>query len=213
MIVDDHAVIRDGLKLIINSEDDLRVEFEAENIADAWKIINNNNNIDLAIIDITLGNENGISLVKSLTKHFPKIKTMILSMHDDLNYVDSAIRAGAMGFILKQEPSTKVIEGIRKIINNEIAVNSKLTTELLSKLRNQNITQKEQNRTMMLNLLTDREHEVFRLIGIGLSNREIAKNLFVSTKTIETHKRNIKEKLSIKESSKLLQLAIKIVRP
>ncbi len=201
-IVDDHPVVRQGLTQFINSEDDLYVCGDAEDANIAIKGINSLKP-DIVIADITLKGTSGIELTTAIKSRF-NIPVLILSMHDENLYAERAIRAGAAGYVMKKEPMEKVIYAIHEILKGKIYLSPDLKEMLLSKLLKTSSDEMESP----LDSLTNREMEVFRLIGFGLSTKNIARELSLSIKTIETYRERIKRKLSLKDSSELVQYAV-----
>lgn len=201
-IVDDHVILREGLTLIINLEEDFEICGEAEDAAEALRLIGELQP-DLAIVDITLKESSGIELVRDLKSIEYNIPVLILSMHDESFYANRAIKAGARGYIMKQETSKNLANAIRKIMAGKIYLSEKMTDQMLTSLSS---PQKEP----MLSLvgqLSNRELEVFELIGQGLSTRQIAKNINLSNKTIGAYKENIKQKLGLKGAAELARHA------
>ena len=203
ILVDDHPMVRQGLAQLINDEADLCVCAEADNAATALELIASMLP-DLAIIDISMGGVDGIELLKQLKLHRPDLVTLVLSMHDETLYAERVLRAGAKGYVTKQEAPEKVMTAIRRVLAGEVYVSEKIAAQLLKTVTG---SRPEAGQTP-LDRLSNRELQVFRLIGGGMSMREIAEKLFLSTKTIETHREHIKEKLSLKSSSELLRYAV-----
>ena len=203
ILVDDHPMVRQGLAQLINDEADLCVCAEADNAATALELIASMLP-DLAIIDISMGGVDGIELLKQLKLRQPDLVTLVLSMHDETLYAERVLRAGAKGYVTKQEAPEKVMTAIRRVLAGEVYVSEKIAAQLLKTVTG---SRPEAGQTP-LDRLSNRELQVFRLIGGGMSMREIAEKLFLSTKTIETHREHIKEKLSLKSSSELLRYAV-----
>ena len=202
-IVDDHPIVRERVGELINQETDLVVCGEAEDAVQAVKAIAAAAP-DIAIVDITLKDTYGIELIKQLKDLHPKLPILVLSMHDESLYGERALRAGAKGYLTKQEATKKIIDAIRRILRGEIYVSDKLAGSLVRKVAGGNT----EGGGSPVDVLTDRELEVFQLLGQGLTVREVAERLFVSTKTIEAHREHIKQKLNFKTSSELLRFAI-----
>lgn len=200
-IVDDHPVVRQGLTQFINGEDDLYVCGDAEDANSAIRDINSLKP-DIVIADISLKGISGIELTAAIRSRF-NIPVLILSMHDENLYAERAIRAGAAGYIMKKESMEKVIAAIHEVLKGKIYLQADLKERLLSKLLK--ISQELES---PLECLTNREIEVFRLIGLGLSTRHIARELALSVKTIETYRERIKRKLDLKDSAELIQYAV-----
>lgn len=203
MIVDDHPIFRMGMQELLNQEDDFIVCGVAEDIRAArGKLIDTNP--DMAIIDIALAGDNGLELVKEIAGSNHPIPMLVLSMHDETVWAERAIRAGAKGYIMKREASDSVIIGLRNIRQGSIHVSGAMMSHLLGKFQvNPNC-----QGSATVDLLTDRELEVFRLIGAGLSTREIADQMNLGIKTIGTYRDRIKQKLYIKTAAELTRRAV-----
>ncbi|MDB5732812.1 MAG: two component transcriptional regulator, LuxR family, partial [Variovorax sp.] len=188
---------------LINQEADLIVSGEAEDALAARKMIEAQQP-DMAIVDITLKDTYGIELIKVLKERCPKLPVLVLSMHDESLYGERAIRAGAKGYLNKQEATKKVIPAIRTILAGGIFASEQMTATILQKMAGgHGIEGKSPT-----DILTDRELEVFQLLGQGRGVRQIAEDLFISVKTIEAHRENIKHKMGFKSSTELLRFAI-----
>lgn len=203
LLVDDHPIVLQGLKQLINQEKDLMVCGEAADSNGALKAFGTLKP-DLAIIDISLKQGSGLELIKTLKVRYPKMPVLVLSMHDDSLYAERVLRAGAKGFINKAEATDKLIAAIHKVLNGGIYLSDKIGSKILSKLFN---GQPDKDISPM-GCLSDRELEVFQLIGQGHATREIAEALHLSVKTIETYRENIKEKLKLKNATELVQHAV-----
>jgi DNA-binding NarL/FixJ family response regulator len=203
LLVDDHPVVRQGLARLINDEPDLVVCGEAESAGQALELAERLRP-DVAVIDISLGGNDGLELLKDLRNRLPQMTTLVLSMHDESLYAERVLRAGAKGYVTKQEAPEKVMTAIRRVLGGEIYVSEKMAAKLLKAMTGPRQAQSDSP----LDRLSDRELQVFRLIGSGMSVREIAEKLFLSVKTIETHREHIKEKLNLKSSSELLRYAV-----
>lgn len=207
IIVDDHPLVRHGINKIISMEDDMAVCGEAESADDAIKLINAQEP-NVAIVDITLaGSSNGIDLVKVITDRFPSIVCLVLSMHDESLYAERAIRAGSRGYITKNEASDNIVEAIREILEGNLFLSSDISLSIVDKL----IKGKDHDLKTPESSLSNREFEVYQFIGQGLSTGEISKKLNISVNTIESHRRNIKKKLNLKNSSELVKSAVQWV--
>src|SRR5271165_5616812 len=201
-IVDDHPIVREGLSLMMNREPDLMVCGEAEEAASALQGITATRP-DFLIIDISLNGPDGLDLLKSIRIRFPHIPVLILSMHDESIYAERALRAGAHGYIMKQEATEKVLVAIRQILEQKVYVSDRIANRMLQQYINGS-TEKHSP----VAILSDRELEVFRLIGEGHSTRKIADELHLSVKTVESYQAHIKDKLSLKSGRELVQRAI-----
>ncbi len=203
-IVDDHCILREGLSRLINSEDDLMVCGEADNISDALQAIEGCKP-DIVMVDLTLGDGSGIRLIENLTYSHPGLPVLVLSMHDEATYAERCLKTGAMGYIMKQESSKQLLSAIRKVLNGEIYVSDKLGVKLLHKF----VKNKFESFDFPTELLSNRELEVYQLIGQGLKKHDIAERLNLSVKTVETYIEHIKIKLQLKGTHDVLMHAIK----
>lgn len=203
LIVDDHPIVRDGLIRLIHEEQDFTVCGQAEDAYQALKAISESRP-DIAIVDITLKSSDGIDLMKSIRSQYPKLPVLILSMHDETLYAERALRAGAQGYIMKQEASEKLMEAVHEILSGRIYCSDKISRRVMRKFARSNADIKDSP----IDSLSDRELQVFRLIGCGYRTSEIAKKLYLSVKTIETYRTHIKEKLNLANSAELLRYAI-----
>jgi len=202
-IVDDHPIVREGLAQLINQEEDLIVAGGAANAREAIQGITKIKP-DLAIVDISLEGTSGIELTKNILDKYPKIFVLIISMYDESLHLERALRAGAKGYLTKQEATDHVVTAIRKVLSGDIYVSDKWRDKLARKFVSGG-TAKDSSPGM----LTDRELEVLQLVGQGYSTQKIAEELHVSGKTIESHYANIKDKLDLKNSHELIQYAVK----
>jgi DNA-binding NarL/FixJ family response regulator len=202
-IVDDHPLLRQGLALLINRERDLAVCGEAEEAQTAITEITLKKP-DILIADISLNGPDGLDLLKNLRMLYPNLPVLILSMHDESIYAERALRARANGYIMKQEATEKVLVAVRRILGGEIYLSDRMANKLL----HQYISGASADMNSRLSALSDRELEVFRLIGEGRSTRQIAEKLLLSIKTVETYQAHIKDKLSLHSGRELVQHAI-----
>jgi len=203
LIVDDHPIFTMGMAELLNQEDDFVVCAVAEDIASARKAIKEYTP-DLAIIDITLAGDNGLDLVKEIAASKKVLPVLVLSMHNEQVWAERAIRAGAKGYIMKGEASDNVISGLRNILAGNIHVSGSIMARLLDKFQ----MKPDAPGAATIDLLTDRELEVFRLIGSGLSTREIADRLKLGIKTIGTYRDRVKQKLLLKSGAELTRRAV-----
>jgi len=203
LLVDDHPIVRQGLGLLIDREADLSVCGEADNSHSAFHAITTLRP-DIVVLDISLSGPDGLDILKEIRMNTVDLAVLMLSMHDESIYASRAIRAGANGYIMKQEATEKVLVAIRRILQGEVYLSDRLTNSMLR----QYVLGAAPAKTSPLVSLSDRELEVFRLIGEGHGTRQIADELHVSVKTIESYQAHIKEKLSLKNSRELVQHAI-----
>ncbi|HMO27151.1 MAG TPA: response regulator transcription factor [Tepidisphaeraceae bacterium] len=212
LLVDDHPVVRQGLRQLIEAEPDLVVLAEAATAREAVELAEQNPP-DVALIDLALTDRSGLELIKDLRNRISGLPMLVLSMHDESLYAERALRAGARGYVMKHEATETLLAAIRKVKGGEIAVSPKMAARMLSQMVTGNVTEVK----TPVSRLTDRELEVFTLIGQGVSTRQIAERLFVSVKTVEAHRENIKQKLSLKTGTELnryaMQYAIDQVKP
>ena len=204
LLVDDHPIVIEGLTQLINQQQDLIVWGEASDSLGALKAIETLKP-NLAIVDISLKNGSGLDLIKSLQQRFPKLPILVLSMHDESLYAERVLRAGARGYITKQEATEKLITAIRRVLDGEIYLNEKVTSKILSRV----ISTSPAKNLSSINRLSDRELEVFQLIGQGHGTREIAELLHLSIKTVETYREHIKQKLKLKDATELVRHAVR----
>jgi DNA-binding NarL/FixJ family response regulator len=202
-VVDDHPIVRQGLALLINQEADLTVCGEAEEMHSALSAIQAVRP-DILIVDISLNGPDGLELLKNIRLGSPRLPVLILSMHDESIYAERALRAGANGYIMKQEATEKVLVALRRILSGEIYVSDRIANSMLRHyVRGVNPSEHSS-----ISDLTDRELEVFRLIGEGHGTRQIAEALHLSVKTVESYQAHIKEKLSLRSARELVQHAV-----
>jgi DNA-binding NarL/FixJ family response regulator len=203
LIVDDHPILRMGIRELLNQEDDFEVCAIAENISSARKAIAETP-LDLAIIDISLAGENGLDLVKEMNEGDSGIRVLVLSMHDESVWAERAIRAGARGYIMKKEAAESIITAVRNIMAGKVHVSETIMAQLLDKFH----LKPDARYGSTEEILTDRELEVYRLIGAGLSTRQIAERMKLGIKTIGTYRDRIKQKLSISSAAELTRRAV-----
>jgi DNA-binding NarL/FixJ family response regulator len=204
LIVDDHAVLREGLMAQINREADLVVCGEAENAGAAIEAVEKLNP-DLVLADITLPGRNGLELIRDLRALRPGLPVLVLSMHDASLFAERVLRAGGRGYVSKQQSGQRLIEAIRHVLNGQIYLSDEVSTRLLGSFTGK----AERPRTLSpVELLTDRELEVFTFIGQAKETREISQRLGMSAKTVEAHRASIKRKLKLKTGPELTRHAV-----
>jgi DNA-binding NarL/FixJ family response regulator len=202
LIVDDHPVVREGLIRRINRQPDLVVCGEAGAAAEALKAIAGCRP-DLVIVDLTLQDKGGLELIKDLQTRYPKLRVLVLSMHDEKLYAERALRAGAMGYVMKQEATEHVIEAIRRVLGGQVYLSESMAARLLGTF----VAGKPADAASPIESLSDRELEVFELVGRGLATGQIAGQLHVSVKTVEAYKGRLKAKLKLESAIELTQQA------
>jgi DNA-binding NarL/FixJ family response regulator len=202
-IVDDHPIVRQGLALLINREPDLAVCGDAEEAGSALRLIEELKP-DLVVVDISLNGPDGLDLLKTIRARDPNLPVLILSMMDELLYAERGLRAGANGYIMKQQATEQVLVAIRRILGGEVYVSERIANKMLHLF----VGGSPIEQSSPVADLTDRELEVFRLIGEGHGTRQIADDLHLSVKTVESYQAHIKEKLLLKNGRELVQRAI-----
>ena len=203
LLVDDHPLVRERLAEIINREKDIAICGDAEDRHQALQAIKHCRP-DLVVVDITLKSSDGVELIRDIHARWPALSTLVVSMHDESLYAERALRAGARGYITKQEATRNILLAVRRVLSGQIYLNEKIASRILSRLaapaRAAGSTPAE--------LLADRELQVFELTGRGLNTRQIAARLHLGVKTVETYRARIREKLDVKDPDDLLSLAI-----
>ena len=203
LIVDDHPLVRHGLASLIGPQSDLAVCGEATTPAEALAAIQRLRP-DLAVIDLTLGDADGLDLVKTIAARHRDVAVLVCSMHPESAYAERALRAGARGYVMKQEPDEVLLAAVRRVLSGQIHVSEAVASRMLLKLVNPRAAS-----APSVDQLSDREYEVFRLIGRGVGPSDIARQLGVSVKTIETHREGIKRKLNLASAHDLLRAAMR----
>lgn len=206
IIVDDHPLMRKGLALSLNAEPDLTVCGQAEDAEEALTMLESLEP-DLAIIDISLPGMSGLELLKHLQALRPEIRILIVSRHDEALYAERAIRAGARGYVMKLEAGDVIVKAVRRVLNGGIYVSEEINERLLLGLA----AGQSHMAQSPLEVLSDRELEVFELTGRGLGTRDIAERLHLSIKTVESYRARIKDKLNLKTAAELMQHAVQWV--
>lgn len=207
-LVDDHPITREGLARIINLQPDLEVCGEAGASAQALSQIELQKP-DLVVVDISLGEgPGGLELMKDLSARSARLRILALSTHDEALYAERALRAGARGYVMKQELTDRIMQAIRKILQGEIYLSAAMNERMLRKLVEPAAKPLESE----IDQLSDRELEIFRLLGRGLGTRQIAANLHLSISTVQTHRTHIKEKLHFKSAPELVRRAVEWIQ-
>ena len=204
LLVEDHPVVRESLKKIIQQETSLSVCGEADDCKQALAMVEATKP-HLVILDLTLRDSHGLELIKNLREQHPKVLSLIFSMHEETLHAERAIRAGARGYIAKQESPAKILLAIRQVLSGEIYWSEKAAARIASKIA----LRSRPSDDFSMELLTDRELQVFELMGLGQSTREIANALHIDASTVDTYAARIKEKLNLKSRLELLQYAIR----
>jgi DNA-binding NarL/FixJ family response regulator len=205
-LVDDHPLVRQALSQLINQEGDLAVCGEAEGAAEALRSIAALKP-DVAVVDLTLKEGSGLDLVKDLKLRHPDLPVLVLSMHDEATYAERLLRSGARGYVMKDQASDKVVVALRRVLDGEVYLSDKMSARILHKL-----VGGAPASAAPVDLLSDRELQVFEFIGQGVGTRLIAEKLHLSVKTVETYREHIKIKLKLDNATDLLQHAIQWVQ-
>lgn len=203
-IVDDHPMMRQGLAQLINAESDLAICGEAENAESALDSIGSLKP-DLVLADISLPGKNGLELIKDFHALQPGLPVLVISMHDESLYAERVLRAGGRGYIMKQEGGKKLMQAIRQVLDGKVYVSEKMSADILEIFSGRRAGAEGSP----VEQLTDREFEVFQLLGQGKGTRDIAEKLHLSVKTVEAHRANIKTKLKLKSSPELIRSAVR----
>jgi len=208
LIVDDHPIVRQGLAQLIGLQADLTVCGEAANVTEALKAIGTLDP-DVAVIDLCLDRDfGGIELIKDVKARFPKLSVLVLSMYNEEVFAERVIKAGAKGYVMKEQAPEVILTAIRRVANGQIYLSDNMATKVLASL----VRGLSETDRLPMDRLTDRELEIIELIGRGFGTSQIAEKLHLSRKTIETHRAHIKQKLQIETAGKLRQYAIQWVQ-
>lgn len=202
LLVDDHPLLREGLRELLRQETEFEVCGEAETIAQASQGLDALRP-DVMIVDLTLGAEDGVELVTLAAERFPGVRILVLSMHDEALYAERLLQLGAHGYLMKHESAPVLLAALRKVAHGELYVSSSLSTRLLGKVA----AQRDQGQSA--GGLTERELEVLSAIARGLGTQEIAATLQMSAKTVDSHRRNIREKLGLRNATDLVRYALR----
>jgi DNA-binding NarL/FixJ family response regulator len=207
LVVDDHPIVRQGLALMIGHESDMAVCAEAESHHDALRAIAEHKP-DVAVVDLSLKDQSGLELIKDIKVRYPRLPVLVLSMADEAIYAERALRAGARGYLMKEAATTNVLAAIRCVLGGNVYLSDAMAARMLGRV----VGGQGGGVVSPVEQLSDRELEVFRLIGRGLGTAEIATKLHLSPKTIETYRAHIKEKLGIDSATQLLRYAVQFVQ-
>ncbi|QYM79821.1 response regulator transcription factor [Horticoccus luteus] len=207
LLVDDHPVTRQGVAALINQERNLIVCGEADSAPRALELITKLSP-DLAVVDISLKTMSGIELMKNIKVLAPNLPVLFMSMHDESLYAERALRAGAQGYIMKQEASERILTAIHRVLDGELYLSDRMKEKMLHRI----VNKKKEDGGFSIDSLSDREMEVFQLIGNGFSTRQIASKLNLSVKTIDSYREHLKLKLQLETGSDLVRYAIQWVK-
>ncbi len=203
LLVDDHAILRQGIAMILNKQGNIKIVADLGSGEEALDYLKNNTP-DIALIDIGLKDINGLELTEKIVTSYPNIPILILSMQDEIDYCNKVLRSGARGYIMKDEVADKLTNAIKIVMNGKYYVSERLMDYIIKEYIKYISSS---NHHIPIELLTEREAEIFGLIGDGMSTKQISTNLHISIKTVETHKYNIKDKLKFDNSMQLYQYA------
>jgi DNA-binding NarL/FixJ family response regulator len=203
VIVDDHPMMREGLAQLIDHEPDLVVEAQADSAGQALRTIEKAVP-DLLLVDISLPDKNGLELIKDVHTLHPALPILVVSMHDESLYAERVLRAGGRGYIMKQEGGKKLMLAIRQVLGGHIYVSEKISAKIL-----ENYSGHRPDSQSPVEELSDREFEVFQLLGQGKGSRDIALHLHLSVKTVEVHRANIRRKMELASGGELVRYAIR----
>lgn len=205
LIVDDHAIVRQGIALLLTRQPDFEVCGEAGSYEEGLAAIAALKP-DAVLVDITLKDRSGLDLVREAKERDPAVKTLILSMHDEEDYAERALKAGALGYVMKEHADEVVVEALRKVLRGEVYLSPLMNTRMIRQMiQGENVSEEETG----IGSLTDREKEIFLLMGRGLSTKRIAEQLDLSARTVEVHRAHIKRKMQCDDLAQLLREAIR----
>jgi len=207
LVVDDHSIVRHGLAQLLQREADLIVCGEAGSYEEAVMEITQKKP-DIALVDITLKDKSGLDLIRELNTLVPGIRCIVLSMHDEAEYADRALRSGARGYVMKEDADEVIVQAIRHVLNGEVYVSPVMSNRLIRQMSDHS---KDKQETTGVASLTEREKEVFECLGEGFSTRKIAEKYGLSERTIEVHRANIKKKLRMDDAAQVLREAVRWV--
>jgi DNA-binding NarL/FixJ family response regulator len=203
MLVDDHAMLRHGMEMLINRESDMEVFAQASDSEEALAFLKPDHHPDIILMDVSLKTHSGLELIKKVHGLIPALPVLVVSMHDEAVYAERALRAGARGYVMKQEPGEVLVNAIREVLKGNLYLSKQIQARLLKQIATGN-----SGSGPSINSLTSSEFEVLHLIGAGHSTQQIARLLCRSIKTIETHRYNIRMKLNLKDGAELIRYAI-----
>lgn len=201
MVVDDHPIVRRGLRELVAEEPDLEVCAEAADVTEAMEQLEATRP-DVVVVDLSLRSGHGLDLIRKIKAHNERIKILVSTMHDESLYAERTLRAGAAGYVNKQEAPDKMVDALRQVLRGEIYLSSQVASRLLLRLHGNQLPDGDP-----IERLSDRELEVFEMIGQGLATKQIAKKLSLSQKTIEAHREKIKAKLNLHNGTELTRYA------
>lgn len=203
VIIDDHPFVREGLKQLLAGQSDFQLIGEASSMQEAQSVVDTARP-DVAVVDLTLGSDDGVDLVRWMREKHPGIRVLVLSMQEEALYAERLLRLGVSGYVMKNAAGTDFLGALRKVARGQRHVSSAMGERLLSQLARGRAPGPDED---PVSSLTDRELEVFRMIGAGISTREISQRLDLSMKTVDAHRRHMREKLNLRSTSELIRYA------
>lgn len=206
LVVDDHPIVRHGMAQLIEQQEGFTVKAQASSAAEALELALKGG-FDLAVIDVSLEGVSGLELIKQIREHGVEVPILVMSMHDEMFYAERALRAGAQGYVMKQRATHEVVKAINRVVDGELYLSAEMSDQLLRRAVDGGSADRGGPTQ-----LSDRELEVLQMLGQGVSTREIADELHLSIKTIESYRANIKRKLDLKNATELMRYAVDWVR-
>lgn len=203
LLVDDHKIVRDGIKMILDTDQNLEVTAEASNGVEALKFLEKDNDIDVVLMDISMPELNGVDTTEIIKKLYNKINILALTMHTEESYIMNMLKAGALGYVLKDISSDKLVEAVKTVADGKNYYSNGVSATVINRLLNKSESEEQKNK------LSDREISVIEQVAKGYTNNEIAKILEISSRTVETHRRNILKKLDLKNTAEMINYAIR----
>lgn len=207
LIVDDHPLMRGGMASLLAADESVEVVAGAGTVRAAMALIAEREP-DLVVVDLRLPDGSGLELIKDALARWPEMRFLVVSMHDEKLYAERVLRAGGRGYIMKEAASEKLLQAIHQVLDGEVYVSEKMTQSIVNLVSKQRLSG-EAEVDSPLKILTDRELEVFELIGSGLATRKIAERLTIGIKTAETHTANLKTKLRMADRNELMSFAVR----
>lgn len=203
VIADDHPFVREGLKQLLGGQPEFKLVAEAASASQAQEAIGRHVP-DIAVVDLSLGSDDGIELIRWIRQHHPAVRIVVLSMQDEALYAERLLRLGVSGYVMKSAAESDLLTALRKVARGQRHLSVEMGERLLSKAARGRLAAGDED---PVSSLTDRETEVFRLIGRGVSTREISNSLTLSMKTVDAHRRHIREKLNLRSTGELVRYA------
>lgn len=207
LVVDDHAIVRQGLALLLARQPDLEIVAEAGGMSDALATFDPAK-IDAAVIDLALKDGNGLDLIRELLKRKPSLPCVVLSMHDEMEFAERALRSGARGYVMKENADEVLVDALRTVLRGGIYASPEVSARLL---RQSSAPDQQARPESGIESLTEREREIFRCVGEGMTSKKIAEKLGLSARTVEVHRASIKRKLGCDDTAQLVREAVKWV--